>query len=209
MTTAKHPDRRARFIAEYRANGRHGTKAAISAGYSKKTAHAQATRLLKDVKVSAEIARLDGKVFERLDLSAQNTLEELRRVLHFDPGQIFNEDGGMRPISDLPAEVRSCIASVEAKEFYGTAGEDGVQPVIGRIIKLKFWNKMAAISKAMDHFALAAGPLAASLPQPAEQAAREAEDMALIEAMLKAKETLWHGGGNVVPITSAPPKKAG
>jgi hypothetical protein len=67
--------------------------------------------------------RRQGKVSERLGLTAANTLEELRRIIHFDAAAIYDEDGSIRSMHDLPPEVRSCIASVETKEIYGDDGK--------------------------------------------------------------------------------------
>jgi phage terminase small subunit len=53
------------------------TKAAIAAGYSKKTAYFQGQRLLKNVEVRTAIEKGLGKIFERLDLSAEHILREL------------------------------------------------------------------------------------------------------------------------------------
>lgn len=46
-------ERQKRFALEYVRNGGNGTEAAISAGYSARSAHVQASRLLKDDKVLA------------------------------------------------------------------------------------------------------------------------------------------------------------
>jgi phage terminase small subunit len=190
-----------RFVAEYRIDY-NGKQAAIRAGYSPKTAEVQACRLLRNVQVAVELARQEQRTLARLDLTAQNTFEELRRILHFDPAALFDENGSFRPIHSLPAEVRSCIASVEVREIIG---EDGA--CVGRMVKLKFWSKTTAIAKAMDHFALAGGPLGAlSAPPPAEQVAKEAETTRQLEALLKEKQGRWHGG-NIVPIT--PPTTTG
>ena len=46
-------ERQRRFALEYLRNGGNGTAAAISAGYSPKSAHVQASRMLRDDKVTA------------------------------------------------------------------------------------------------------------------------------------------------------------
>jgi Terminase small subunit len=55
-------DRESRFIAEYVGDpNRSGTRAAIRAGYSDKSAHVQSTRLLRRDKVRAAIAAAEQK----------------------------------------------------------------------------------------------------------------------------------------------------
>ena len=57
-----------------------GARAAIAAGYSKKTAHAAASRLLRNVKVQAKICELQKVVADKLDLDAEKVLGELSKI---------------------------------------------------------------------------------------------------------------------------------
>ena len=61
------------FVTEFIKNGGNATQAAISAGYSEKTAHVQGSRMLKDVKVQ-----------QYLNKTEQNLNKDLR--------QLFAED---------------------------------------------------------------------------------------------------------------------
>ncbi len=69
-------ERRRRFIENYLASG-HGTQAAIDAGYSPKGAHVTASRLLKDAKVVAEIAKGQAARAERVQVTADYVLQRL------------------------------------------------------------------------------------------------------------------------------------
>lgn len=51
------PEMRRKFVEAFMANGGNGTQAAIAAGYSKKSAHAQASRLLKTAEVRHALER--------------------------------------------------------------------------------------------------------------------------------------------------------
>ena len=84
MVTAL-PDKRARFVEEFLID-LNGTQAAIRAGYSARTASSQASRLLRDVKVQAELDRRRRDLIERKELSQDRVLEEVRR-LAFHPIQ--------------------------------------------------------------------------------------------------------------------------
>ncbi len=79
------PGKRARFVEEYLVDF-NGTQAAIRAGYSVRTAYSQASRLLNDVKVRAELDRRRRDLIERKELSQDRVLEEVRR-LAFHPIQ--------------------------------------------------------------------------------------------------------------------------
>ena len=65
-----------RFAAEYTLS-LNATQAAIAAGYSPRTAQPAASRLLSNVMVSGEIARLKGEQLAATGLSANRILEEL------------------------------------------------------------------------------------------------------------------------------------
>lgn len=68
-----------RFVHELLA-GANATQAAIAAGYSEKTAAAQASRLLKDEKVAAYRREYAKKIFDRLGVSAETLALELEAV---------------------------------------------------------------------------------------------------------------------------------
>ena len=67
-----------RFCREY-AIDCNATQAAIRAGYSKRTANEQGSRLLANVSIQGRISELDKAICDRLDLDAQYVIERLRR----------------------------------------------------------------------------------------------------------------------------------
>lgn len=73
------------FADEYIINGGNATQAAIKAGYSKKTAEATASRLLRNVKVVEYIAGRVKKVLEKREVDVQ---EQLNRLLDIYNGEI-------------------------------------------------------------------------------------------------------------------------
>ncbi|MCJ7587525.1 MAG: terminase small subunit [Candidatus Aminicenantes bacterium] len=68
--------KQARFVEEYLVD-LNATQAAIRAGYSRKTAEAQGSRLLRNVKVADAIATAQAKRSERLEITADMWLREL------------------------------------------------------------------------------------------------------------------------------------
>jgi len=105
-------------------------------------------RLLKHA-VVARRQRLDARL-ERAELTAQRTLEELRRVAFSDIGACFDEQGNLRPIRTLPAEVRSFVSSVKVVRKNLTAG-DGSQEWVHEI---KLFDKRRALEILAKHVAL-------------------------------------------------------
>ena len=137
--------RRRIFVNEFVANGGNATQAAISAGFSEKTARQQGARLLSDVAVSGEITRRRNELAEKHHLKADDTIAELAKIVRADLRKIFNEDGSMKAPKDWPDEIAGAISSIEVDEI----GIEGV--VVGRTKKIKLWDKNSAIEKAMKH----------------------------------------------------------
>lgn len=97
------------------------TGAAIRAGYSAKTAYTQASRLLKNVQVREELTRLRGPLEERVVATKARVLEELTHIAFLDPSSMFNEEGALLPVREMPAHIRRAIASIEVVENAGGA----------------------------------------------------------------------------------------
>lgn len=78
-----------KFVLRYLANGFHGTEAAVNAGYSQRSASAQATVLLKNPKVQAEIARL----MEEYAMPTAEVLARLARLARSSIDVILDDNG--------------------------------------------------------------------------------------------------------------------
>ncbi len=71
--------RQQRFVSEY-AKDLNGKQAAIRAGFSEKTAESQASRLLRNVKVSIAVKAALHKVEEKAIVTASYVLKSLKEV---------------------------------------------------------------------------------------------------------------------------------
>jgi phage terminase small subunit len=103
-----------------------GTKAAIAAGYSERTAAQQASRMLRNVKVQEALAKSREKLAERSQVTAERTMRELAYVGYSDIGQIIDFDGNqlkLKPASSIPEAARRSIASVKVKRYVEGRGE--------------------------------------------------------------------------------------
>lgn len=146
--TSAAADRKALFVAAYLDNGGNATQAAISAGYSPKTADQQGSRLLKDVKIKASISKKAASVLSKFELSIERTLREIARVAYSDPRRFYNPNGSMKPIHELDDDTAAAIASVEV-DVLRRDGES-----VGETVKIKQWDKSAALEKAMKYHGL-------------------------------------------------------
>lgn len=93
-----------RFVQEYLID-LNATQAARRAGYSKKTAEFQGSRLLRNVKVQVEISRLRAEQAEAASISAKwvldNLIEVSERCMQKTPVMKFDrEEKCMRQITD-------------------------------------------------------------------------------------------------------------
>lgn len=146
------PPMQERFCLEY-VKDLNGTQAATRAGYSAKTANEQASRLLANVNIAARIAELQQTVADKAGVTALGLLTELRRVAYADMRAIFDADGKLLPIKDLPDDVAASLASVEVERRTEGHGEDAE---VYHVHKVKRWDKLRAVEMLMKHLNLLA-----------------------------------------------------
>jgi phage terminase small subunit len=138
-----------RFVEQYLID-LNATQAAIRAGYSRKTAKQQASRLLTNVDLAAAIAAGKERLAAKAELTAKRVLEELRRIAFCDARQFFTPDGKMKPSSEWSAEQGSQLAGFEAIAG-NVSGQNGHMDTIHRI---KFVDKVAALTLLAKFFGL-------------------------------------------------------
>ncbi len=123
-----------------------GTRAAIAAGYSKRTAHAAACRLLSNVKVKKLLAQLTRKHADKLDLSAEKVLSELSRMAFsnlLDYGTVTDDGGFVIDLSTLTREQAAAIHEITVDEYMDGRGE-GARTV--KRTKFKLASKIDALA---------------------------------------------------------------
>ena len=101
-------DKRQRFIEEYCVDF-NATQAAIRAGYSKHTAASQASRLLTNVNVKEQIATIKNSLAQEAGLTALDYWRNLRYLFDFDPAELFDENGMVKDLKDIPYAIRKCL----------------------------------------------------------------------------------------------------
>src|SRR5687767_14089142 len=101
-------EKQERFAAEYVVD-LNATQAAIRAGYSAKTAASQGERLLRNAEIRKIVENRQAKHIERVGLTAESTLEAIRRPLNADIRKLFDEKGNVVPIHQLSDEEAALI----------------------------------------------------------------------------------------------------
>lgn len=127
-------DKRKAFVEAFFVHNENITKAAVEAGFSEKTAYQAGSRLLKDVRVSTEIAKRRTEIVAALELSTERTIKEVSRLAFCDPRKLVDENGRLKQLHELDDDTAAAIASIEVDKDGG--------------IKYKFWDKNSAIEKA-------------------------------------------------------------
>jgi hypothetical protein len=73
-------DKAAKFVAAYVANGGNGKDAAITAGYSAKGAHVEASRMLKSPNIRNAIQAHKAKAEQRAVITAASILQDILEI---------------------------------------------------------------------------------------------------------------------------------
>lgn len=131
------------FAAEY-LKDLNGTKAAIRAGFSEKSAAELASRLLRKVKVVAEVDRLNSARLAKVNASSQSVLERLLEEANADLADLYNEDGSLKPVKDWPAIWRKgLVAGIQVEELF--AGEGDQRTKVGEVTKIKLSERLKRV----------------------------------------------------------------
>lgn len=152
--TEKLTERQIRFCQEYIID-LIGSAAAVRAGFSENSAADQACELLKKPHVKAYVDELLEDRASRTRATADKVLSELYYLIAFDPLDVFESNGCVRDIKDIPKEVRKTIASIEIfEEYSGKGSKNDPKEFIGYTKKIKFWDKARAIETLARHHKL-------------------------------------------------------
>lgn len=143
--------KQARFVAEY-LKDLNATKAAERAGYSAKTAHSQGPRLLEHVEVKRALNEHSKRRAERVEIKADDVLRELRRLALVDIGEAFDTEGRLKPIHEIPIDVRRAMSAVEVQQVFDHDGEHRYHS--GDLMKVKFWDKTKGLELLGKHLKL-------------------------------------------------------
>lgn len=124
--------KRVKFVNEYLSNGCNATQAAISAGFSEKTAYSAGNRLLRNVEVAEKIAQIQEEERKKAEISRDEVLSVLASIIRADIPDFIGNDGKLKSLDSLSGKDRKAIESIK----------------IGRkgILTLKLSSKLQAVS---------------------------------------------------------------
>lgn len=140
-----------RFCEEYLVD-LNATQAAIRAGYSKKTACEQGSRLLAKVKVQAAIRERKKELQEKTDITQERVLREYAKIAFFDPRKLFHDNGQPKDITVLDDDTAGALAGLDVLEEYEGSGRD--REFVGYTKKYKIADKLRALDALGKHLGL-------------------------------------------------------
>ena len=139
------------FVKEYLTDF-NGTRAAIAAGYSKKSARMTASRMITKANIQAEIAKLTEKRCGKLEITADRVLEELGKLAFFDPRKFFRADGSLVPVLELDDDTAMALAGLEVNELFEGKGDE--REMVGYAKKFKLADKGQNLERLGRYFKL-------------------------------------------------------
>ena len=145
--------KRARFVSEYLID-LNGTKAAIRAGYSVKTANEQASRLLANVSVQAQLQKRMKEREKRTEINADYVLKRLVEIDQLDVLDILRDDMSFKPLSEWPKGWRQYLVGFDIAEMFEGSGED--RSMVGLMKKIKWPDKVKNLELLGKHVAVSA-----------------------------------------------------
>ncbi len=135
-------EREERFCREYVCDAalnatRAYRKAFPHVAYS--TAKVNACKLLTQTNFSRRVKELVQDRFRRLDISIERVLAELAKMAFYDPRDFYDDDGRIKPLSELEPDQAAVIAGIET--LHKITGDDSDCMAI--VTKIKLPDKRA------------------------------------------------------------------
>ena len=137
--------KQARFIEEYLID-LNASQAAKRAGYTGDP-NTVGPRLLADVGIRSLVDQALSKRSEKVEITQERVLLELKRLAFFDIRKIFNADGTLKKVVELDDDTAAAIMSVEMVEI-GTDGQLAISK------KFKASDKKGALELTMRHMGM-------------------------------------------------------
>jgi phage terminase small subunit len=90
---------------------------------------------------------------EKLEISADWVLGELRKLAGYDAGAIFNDDGSLKPIKEWDASARAALVGFDHEKLFEYFG-GGQAKHVGTTRKIKLADKLRALEMLGRHLKL-------------------------------------------------------
>ncbi len=136
-----------KFVREYLID-HNATQAAIRAGYSKRSAHANGSRMLEHDGIRKAIAEGTEKHLKKAELKAEDVLNEIKRLAFVNIANAYDAKGKLLPIKEMPEDVQLAIHSMDVQELTANGFKTG------ELKKIKLADKVKSLEMLAKHFKL-------------------------------------------------------
>src|SRR5438105_4411763 len=85
-------------------------------------------------------------------ITAAQVLEEVRKLASIDPMDVYADDGTVKPLKDIPQDVRRAISGLETRELWEWEGRKRV--LKGYVKSVKFSSKTTSLELLGKHLKL-------------------------------------------------------
>lgn len=145
MSTSKLTDKQIFFCQEYLKDF-NATQAAIRAGYSEDTARSIGNENLTKPNIQKLLSELKGDITQRNEITIDELIGELKCLAFYNPKDFYDEDGNLKPISDLPDDVAKAISAFDVEVYRDKKGNE-----LSITKKIKTIDRLQGIEKLMRY----------------------------------------------------------
>lgn len=122
------------------------------------SAAAGASRLLEDPEVKRFMRDMmhsvQQDVQEKIQITLERVLEEEARLAFFDPKDLFDEDGRLLPVHQMPEDIRRAVAGLKVRRTNVKRvdnDDDTADVIIDEVIEPKLAEKGKALDRLHKH----------------------------------------------------------
>jgi phage terminase small subunit len=141
------------FVREYLVD-LNATQAAIRAGYKAVNAHTVASQNLAKPYVAERIQELMDERSKKTEITAERVLEELAKMAFANIANIYDDQGRLLPVKEMPEDVAACLQEVtegvdrngDVQRKYKMADKKSTLELLGKHLKL-FTDKTEVTGK--------------------------------------------------------------
>jgi len=107
--------RHRRFVEEYVIDF-NGLQAAIRAGFARKAARSQASRLLTKANIQQAVAELAKIASTNAELTVERVVQEIARICFADVRQLYGKNGRVLDANELDPDTAAAVAGIKVGE---------------------------------------------------------------------------------------------
>lgn len=113
------------------------------------TINREAHELYNNPKITTRIKELRKELAERNKITLDEVVQHISKIALFDIAECYDENQRLKPIQEIPKEIRTAITGIKVYEDKFNTQGDNI--VMGETKELKIINKLDAFEKLMKH----------------------------------------------------------